>query len=158
MANSTGAKWTLGGAKRRNTLQINLNAFGELLTKLEGLEGSVEEAVTDAFIQAGETIGADTQDAVANANLPASGKYSRGNTESAVVTNPEMEWSGTIAQIGVGFDYSKPGAGGFLITGTPRMRPDYALQKIYTQKRYMNQIQKDMMEVVQVYIEKKMEG
>ena len=62
--------------------------------------------------------------------------------------NPSVEWSGWLAELPVGFDKTKPGAGGWLITGTPRMRPDYALERIYVNKRYANRVQKDIEEVL----------
>lgn len=142
----------------RNTLKLQLGGFQELITKLDSLQGDVKKAVTDALEQTGETIGEDTVDAVDNANLPAKGEYSKGQTKASIITNPLVHWSGNQAEIGVGFDYSKKGAGGFLITGTPRMKPDYALQKIYKRKKYMNQIQNDMADVVNDYIQEKMEG
>lgn len=142
----------------RNTLKLQLGGFDDLITKLESLQGDVKGAVTDALNKAGGTIGEDTKKAVDTSNLPAEGAYSKGQTKESIVSNPHVQWSGTQAEIGVGFDYSKKGAGGFLITGTPRMKPDYALQKIYKQKKYMNGIQKDMREVVNDYIVGKMEG
>lgn len=142
----------------RNTLKLQLGGFQELITKLDSLQGDVKKAVTDALEQAGETIGEDTLDAVDNANLPAKGEYSKGQTKASIITNPLVHWSGNQAEIGVGFDYSKKGAGGFLITGTPRMKPDYELQKIYKRKKYMNQIQNDMADVIKDYINEKMEG
>lgn len=142
----------------RNTLKLQIGGFQELITKLDSLQGDVKKAVTDALEQAGETIGEDTLDAVDNANLPAKGVYSKGHTKASIITNPTVHWSGNQAEIGVGFDYSKKGAGGFLITGTPRMKPDYELQKIYKRKKYMNQIQNDMADVVNDYIKEKMEG
>lgn len=142
----------------RNTLKLQLGGFQELITKLDSLQGDVKKAVTDALEQTGETIGEDTVDAVDNANLPAKGEYSKGQTKASIITNPLVHWSGNQAEIGVGFDYSKKGAGGFLITGTPRMKPDYELQKIYKRKKYMNQIQNDMADVVNDYIKEKMEG
>lgn len=142
----------------RNTLKLQLGGFQELITKLDSLQGDVKKAVTDALEQAGETIGEDTVDAVDNANLPARGECSKGQTKASIITNPTVHWSGNQAEIGVGFDYSKKGAGGFLITGTPRMKPDYELQKIYKRKKYMNQIQNDMADVINDYIQEKMEG
>lgn len=142
----------------RNTLKLQLGGFQELITKLDSLQGDVKKAVTDALEQAGETIGEDTVDAVDSANLPAKGEYSKGQTKASIITNPLVHWSGNQAEIGVGFDYSKKGAGGFLITGTPRMKPDYELQKIYKRKKYMNQIQNDMADVINDYIQEKMEG
>lgn len=142
---------------KRNTLNIEMSGFNELVTKLEGLNGDVKKAVTDALGQAAETIEEDTKDALKKNNLPAKGIYSTGDTERAIV-NAKVEWSGTVASVGVGFDYSKSGAGGFLITGTPRMQPDRELQKIYKQKKYMKAIQAEMQEIVMDEIKKKMGG
>lgn len=142
----------------KNVLKLQTKGFEELITKLEGLNGNVKKAVTDALEQVGETIGEDTEDAIEKSNLPAYGKYSKGNTKNSIVKNPTVNWAGTSAEIGIGFDFGKPGAGGFLITGTPRMKPDYELQKIYKRRKYMSQIQSDMAEIVNDYIVEKMEG
>ena len=157
MANRTGIKGNKGGAKRRNTLRLELSGFEELVAKLEGLNGDVKSVVTDALQQAAETIQEDTQDAMAKNYLPASGKYATGRTEKSIV-KPKVEWSGTMAETGVGFDFSKPGAGGFLIIGTPKMQPNPQLAKIYTQKKYVKKLQEDMEAVVLEAIEKAMEG
>lgn len=157
MANRTGIKGNRSGAKRRNVLRLETEGFDELVTKLEGLGGNVKNVVTDALMQAAETIEEDTKDAMSAKNLPAKGRYSTGETERSIA-KPEVTWSGTIGQTGVGFDFGKPGAGGFLITGTPRMQPNAALAKIYTRKSYMRQIQSDMEEVVADEIRRTMEG
>lgn len=140
----------------RNTLKLELSGFKELLARLDKLGGDVPGVVEDALTQAAGTIADDTLAALANANLPAGGKFSGGDTKAAVVTNPRVEWSGTTASVGVGFDYDKPGAGGLLITGTPKMKPDYALQKMYKKKGYMQKIQDDMRKIVTDAISKRM--
>ena len=142
---------------KRNTLKLELGGFNELVTKLEGLQGDVQKVVTEALMQAAETIQEDTKNAMEKQYLPAQGKYSAGETVRSIVT-PKVEWSGTVAEVGVGFDYSMPGAGGFLITGTPKMQPTRELNRIYKQKKYMRQIQSDMEAVVADEINKKMEG
>ena len=76
--------------------------------------------------------------------MPAGGKYSHGKTKESIVTDTTVTWSGGVGSVPIGFDFSKPGAGGYLITGTPRMRPNPELNKIYKQKKYMNAIQKEM--------------
>ncbi|MBO7339615.1 MAG: hypothetical protein J6U66_06060 [Lachnospiraceae bacterium] len=142
---------------KRNTLRLELSGFDELITKLEGLQGEVKEVVTDALMQAAETIEEDTKDAMARRYLPAQGRYSTGETVRSIV-KPSVVWSGPIAETGVGFDYSKPGAGGFLITGTPRMAPNRELNRIYRKKAYVRQIQADMEAVVMDAIDRTMEG
>ena len=148
----------------RNTMSLDLKGFNELLTKLDGAGGDLKKVVTEALTEAGQKIGEDTTSAVQRSNLPARGKYSQGDTAKTVVENPQVEWSGDTASIGVGFDFSKKGAGGFLIKGyyqnfhgTPRhMSPQPQLKEMYTGKGYMRQIQKDMEKVVLQELDKKL--
>lgn len=143
---------------RRKLFNLNYSQFNDLLTELDGLGGDLKPVITDALEQAAETVEEDTKEAMAKANLPAGGKYSTGETEKAIVENAKVEWSGTIAEIGIGFDFGKPGAAGYLITGTPRMKPNYELRKIYKQRKYLNAIQRDMTDIVMDAIRDKMGG
>lgn len=142
----------------RLKLKLETKGFENLISELDGLGGDVKDAITNALGQTAETIEWDTKDAVKAANLPAKGKYSQGDTEASIVSNARVRWSGTVAEIGVGFDYAKRGAGGLLITGTPRMRPDYALENIYARKKYMKQIQDDFAEIIEDHIIRTMQG
>ena len=153
MPNVGGVKWTKGGAQRRGNAiylegGINANPFAYYIEELDKLKADLKEIVGNALEQAGETITEDTVEAVQKSNLPAQGKYSKDKTVASIIMNPSVEWSGSLAELPVGFDKTKPGAGGWLITGTPRMRPDYALERIYVNKRYANRIQKDIEEVL----------
>ena len=141
-----------------STLKLEISGFTELLTRLDKLGGDIRTVVDDALTQAAETIADDTVDAMATANLPAGGKYSQGETMASIVRHPIVEWNGTLASVGVGFDFGKPGAGGFLITGTPRMSPNHALQSIYKRKKYMKSIQDDISGLVSEAIVEKMGG
>ena len=142
---------------KRNTLRLDTTGLEELITKLDALQGDVKTAVTDALLQAAETVHDDTVDALADNYLPAGGKYSQGDTKLSV-SEPTVEWSGTVAVAPVGFDYGEKGAGGYLISGTPRMQPDRRLEQIYTRKKYMKQLQEDMQDVITDYITDKMGG
>lgn len=144
---------------KRATLRLDMSGFSELLTQLDELGGEIEKVVEDALMQAGETIGDDTYDVVSKkANLPAKGKHSFDKTQKAVIRHPKVEWQGTVASIGVGFDYSKNGAGGLLISGTPKMKPVAGLQDIYKRKKYMRFIQSGMSDIVYDAINEKLGG
>lgn len=136
---------------------IEGDCFADLAEKLEKAGGSVKRTVHKSFQQAGEKITNDTRAALSSGNLPAGGKYSTGKTSGTIV-EPKVHWSGGIAEMDVGFNKSKPGAGGWLITGTPKMKPDYALQKIYKQKRYTNNLKKDIQKAFMDAIERAMRG
>lgn len=141
----------------RNTLRLDTSGFTGLLEKLDELGGNVQRAVEESLIKSAEKIKRDTETAMSAANLPAQGRYSQGTTNESIVSNTEVEWEGLVGSVPVGFDFSEPGAGGYLISGTPRMQPNRALNKMYKQKRYMNQIQKEMGDVIMKYVIEKME-
>ena len=140
----------------RNTLRLDTSGFESMIRKLDELGGNVQEVVSEALTTVSHRVAQDTEIALSSSNLPASGKYSGGQTRDSIVRDAQARWEGLIAWIPVGFDFQKEGAGGFLISGTPRMRPDAELSKIYKQKRYMNQIQKEMSEVVLGHIVERM--
>lgn len=132
----------------RNTLKLDISGIERLLTELDSLGGNVKKTAELALKKAGVQIMNDTILAVSKPNLPAQGEFSRNYTSESIVHHPKVEWSGNVAWIPVGFDFSKPGAGGFLIDGTPRMNPAAKLRQIYKGTRYMTEIQKMMQDIV----------
>jgi hypothetical protein len=142
----------------RNTLKVDFSGFNELITKLDDINGDIKEVSEKALNYIGQRVTDETIDALQKHNLPAGGIYSTGDTEESVVKNPRVEWIGSVGSIGVGFDYSKPGAGGYLIKGSPRHRPAAKLNMIYTGKSYAKHLQEEMMKIVNEAICDKMEG
>lgn len=145
-------------AKRKQMISIDFSNFAEYADKLDQLGASLKEVFSKAMEKAAEKVQADTIAALEKAHLPATGKYSSGDTKDSVITNPLTRWEGSVGEIGLGFDKTKPGAGGFLITGTPRMRPDYALERIYGTKRYENELRKQIEKSLQQEIDRIMGG
>lgn len=143
---------------RKSSLSIDFSNFSDYADRLDQLGADLKEIFADAMEQAAETVQDDTIDAMSAVNLPAGGKYSQGDTEASIIRDAKVSWSGSVGEIGLGFDKTKPGAGGFLITGTPKMRPNYALENIYSRKKYENQIKKDIEEVLQDEIDRRMGG
>lgn len=141
---------------KRATLNISTAGLEKLIVKLDELDGDVKKAVEKALDEAGKEITKDTLSAIDKSNLPRQGEYSRGTTKQSVVQNPKVKWEGSTASIAVGFDYDKPGAGGLLITGTPKMRPDKPLNDMYKGKKYASNISKKMSKTVSDAIKAKM--
>lgn len=145
-------------AARKRMIDINFACFGDYAEKLDLLGASLKEAFSNAMEQAAETVQEDTIDAMAKSNLPAGGKYSQGDTEESIIRDAKVIWHGSLGEIGLGFDKTRPGAGGFLITGTPKMRPNAALEDIYSRKKYEREIKKDIEEVLQDEINRRLGG
>lgn len=131
-------------AKTRNNARLDTSGFETYIRNLANLGADVQGYVTTVLSQAAEKVNNDTRAALSPQFMPAGGKYSHGKTKESIVTDTTVTWSGGVGSVPIGFDFSKPGAGGYLITGTPRMRPNPEVNKIYKQKKYMNAIQKEM--------------
>lgn len=145
------------GSPTKQALDIDFSGLGELTEKLDELGGNIKEAIDKAMEKATREIQKDTIAALDDAYLPARGKYSTGETKKSVYRDIRVEWSGNVGTAHLGFDKSKPGAGGFLITGTPKMQPDQQLAKIYSQKstskayekRMKKQIEQDLKDEIE---------
>lgn len=143
-------------AARKQGISIDFTAFSDLIEQLEKLGAKVEDIVADAMEQTAETVEVDTVAAMASANLPAGGMYSQGDTVASIIRNAKAEKNGVTVEIDIGFDKTKPGAGGFLITGTPKMRPNYELEKIYGTKKYEKTLKKDIDQLLQDEIDERL--
>ena len=137
-----------------NLAKLDMSGMTELLTEIDALGGSAKRAAELALKKAAVSVQNDTIVAVQKSNLPAGGHYSTGDTQRSIIHFPKVEWEGETAWVPIGFDFAKPGAGGFLIKGTPRMKPDAALKKMYQGKKYMNAVQKLMWDELMTELEK----
>ena len=152
MARSRGGKpWSQGGKYAfnpgRNTLKLDTSEFMNILYSLEKAGGNARKAAEEGLKKVGKKIAEDTLAAIDKPNLPRQGKYSHGETRNQVITDPQVTWEGMKGWIPVGFDYSLPGAGGYLITG--RHYPSHMdrvqqLWKIYMGKKYMRDLMNDL--------------
>lgn len=145
-------------ASRKNSLSIDFSNFAEYAERLDELNADLKEIFQDAMEQAAETVEWDIMDALADANLPALGKYSQGATEASVIRDAKVQWQGMLGEIPIGFDKTMPGAGGWLITGTPKMRPDYKLEDIFSRRNYERKIMKQIEEHLQEEIDERLGG
>ena len=140
-------------AARNKMFSIDFKQFEEYGEKLEKVGVEILPAVSDAMEKAGQKVQEDVLDAVQSQYLPNKGAYSHGDTERSVITSPQVEWSGLIGELPLGFDKTMPGAGGFLITGTPKMQPDKKLADIFQSKKYKSEIVRQIREELQRVVE-----
>ena len=157
--NPNGNKWNKGGAQRRkNYINVDFSCFAEYAEKLDLLGQDLKKIFEEVMEDAGADIADDTEAAIASGNLPAGGKYSKGATQKALIKSPKVRWSGMRGELPLGFDKDVPGSGGWLITGTPKMRPDYKLQDIYGRKTYEAKVRRQIRKALQKAIDKHMGG
>lgn len=143
---------------RKQMISIDFKNFSDYAEKIDKLGANLKSVFSKAMEEAAEKVQQDTIAAIQPVNLPAKGRYSTGDTLNSVIRDPKTKWEGSVGEIPLGFDKTKPGAGGWLITGTPKMRPDYALEKIYGTKRYESELKKTIEKALQREIDKIMGG
>ena len=143
-----------GKYKRKSMLSIDFSNFVEYAERLEMLGANLQDVISEAMEEIAEEVQQDTIAALAKVNLPAEGKYSQGDTVDSVIEDVHTNWQGSVGEVRLGFDKTKQGAGGWLITGTPKMRPDYALEAIYGSKSYENRIKKKIEQALQAEIDR----
>lgn len=142
----------------RNKFFIDTKGFAELAARFDRIGNNVESVIIEALEDAGEDVGVETLEAIRDANLPAKGKYSYGETKKTVLLHPKAVVKGFNIEIGMGFDKTKNGAGTLLITGTPRMQPDRELERMFARKKYSAQVNKQISESIQELILDEMGG
>lgn len=139
-------------------VHLDTSGMTRILQEIDALGGKAEQILSDALEETGEQIGNDTAEALSAADLPRLGKYSTGDTMNSVIRHPKTHREGSYMWIPVGFNFAEPGAGGFLIGGTPKMEPDAELQKMYKGKKYMRDMQEQMADKVMDELLKIYEG
>lgn len=142
-------------AKRMKLASFDFSAFDEIINELDALgDAHLNRAIEECLENIADEINARTEDAMSIGNLPAKGEYSTGRTKDAIAWNERAEWvSGYVCEIGAGFTHYTPNAGIMLITGTPRMQPNYKLEDIYARKGFYKIINKTIDETMRAYIE-----
>ena len=128
---------------RKNKITLDFSGIERLVQRLDAVGADCDKIGMEVLQEAAEKVQADTLAAVTPVNLPASGRYSTGDTELAVLP-PHVEQTPEGLVAPVGFDKTKPGAGGYLIGGTPNMRPDPVLHRMFAESTYIKKVVKGM--------------
>lgn len=123
---------------------LDTSDFTRFLTKLESLGGDVENTVTEVLTKYATQVNEETDAAMTPSAMPAQGRYWTGTTKASVIHGAQVTWEGLSAVAPIGFDFSKRGAGGYLISGTPKMQPVAQLNKMFRQKTYLNMLKMQM--------------
>lgn len=127
---------------------LEFAGFNEVLKKLTKLEADIKPIAEEALTKTHDIITKKAEAAIQKPNLPASGKYSTGQTERSIKRDAQITWSGTEGSVSIGFNIKKGGlASIFLMYGTPRMVKDQALYDAFwseqTEGEIMN-VQKEI--------------
>lgn len=145
--------------------QIILDDFADLIEELDKMEQDTKKPVDEALKETGRIV----QNNLEQAAIPYKGKgrrgYGKGAMYNSIITDPKVEWEGSVAGVGVGFDKEKDEAGFyhsiFILHGTPRhpvnhpgTKPDRAVYNAIFGSKTRKEIEKAQREIMERYIEK----
>lgn len=102
--------------------RIEIDGFDEMMARLSEVKGAAKSTSEKALKATHSYVTKEAEKTIK------SHKQS-GDTEESLRKKPEINWSGSVAEVKVGFDISNGGLPSiFLMYGTPRMKKD---QKLY---------------------------
>lgn len=108
-----------------NKCALEFVGMNDVLKQLERMEADTKSLAEEALGKTFDAVQPEVRSAVASSRF----NFNRtGDTKAQILSNPEIEWKGNTAKVGVGFDVSGPGVVSvFLMRGTPRITPDQNL-------------------------------
>lgn len=125
----------------RKKFALEFTGIEEYIAKLEQLGGDIKKTTADGLEETHKLVTAEVHKSI----VP---HRRSGRTERSIEDAANVEWSGFVASVKVGYSISRGGlASVFLMYGTPRMRKD---PKVYnaiygaTIKKKVREIQKSI--------------
>ncbi len=119
-------------------LRLEFAGFEEMAERLDKLGGDLKKTTEKALIETHKLLTPKVEEAFKRHDV----KYSH-DTMKSLKKDPKVEWSGSTAEIGVGFKISEGGFPSiFIMYGTPRMQPDKKVyNSIYGNKKKVKELQ-----------------
>lgn len=138
-------------------MEILFNGFQELSEMIDKKGNDLKKAVDEALNETQKIVQNNTEQAASKYASKGGGKgYATGAMYRAILKNPKPEWSGNIAEVGVGFDLRGKGLKGyhsiFIMYGTPRIKKDTKLYNAIKGTKTRKEIAEKQEEVMTKYL------
>ena len=141
-------------------MSITFNGFETMAAELEKIGGDLKPAVNEALEETQKYIQQQVESAVEPYQDGGQKGYAKGDMYKSIITNPKIEWSGSVASVNVGFSKQLDWKGFmhsiFVMYGVPAHgkfnRGYHKDAKVYNSirgirtKKQIEKIQKEIME------------
>lgn len=129
---------------KKNRIGLEFEGLEQMMSKLEQFGGDIQGTVETALVESKRHVHKNLESAMAKHNETFETVKSLKNSE-------KVEWAGSVAKIGVGFDIANGGLPSiFLMYGTPKMSPDKNLYNAV----YGNKTKKEVAQIQeQIFLE-----
>lgn len=118
-------------------MKILFDGFDQLAEEIDKAGANLKDAVDEALSETQKLVQKKVTDAAkpyASKGEKTPGKYATGDMYRAIIDKPEVEWTGMVAEVAVGFDLTAKGGfhsiyvmNGTKVHGTPRVKKDQKL-------------------------------
>lgn len=133
-------------------LTVDFKGFEEYAEKLDKLGGDLRLPTEEALEKSKEFVDGQLHDAMKSHERT-------GKTEGTIMDSAQVEWSGSVASVDVGFDIAHGGlASVFLMYGTPKQQPDKKLYDAIYGRSTKTKVKKIQEEIFAKAIREKMGG
>lgn len=143
---------------------IILDDFKDLVEELDKMGRDTKKPVDEALKETEKIVQTNLEQAA----VPYKGKgrrgYGKGEMYKSIITEPKVEWEGSVAEVGVGFDKDKSMEGFyhsiFILHGTPRhpvnhpgTQADRSVYNAIFGAKTRKEIEQKQREIMERYIE-----
>lgn len=136
-------------------MSITFKGFEQLAEDIDAIGGDLKSAVDEALNESQKIIQSNLQTAAAEYARKGGGKgYATGKMYQSIIENPQVEWHGLIAEVGVGFKLLAKGGWHsiFIMYGTPRMGKNQKVYNAIKGTKTKNEIAKIQEEIMQKHL------
>lgn len=141
-------------AKKKFSLEFE--GLEEMVTQFDKLGVDVIPIATKALEATHAYITPNIHEKMSKSNLPAKGKYSTGQSESQIIDDVNIEWTGFSGAVDVGFSLDEGITPIFLMYGTPKMNAVKGLKNVIYGSKTKEEIAKIQEEIFVSELEKVM--
>lgn len=133
-------------------MQILFNGFADLAADIDRSGGDLQKAVDEALEATQEVVKASLIPAAAVYDRKGLKGYATGKMYRSMIKDTKVQWTGSVAEVGVGFNLSENWHSIFVMYGTPRMAKDQKVYNAIKGTKTKKEIEKVQQEIMQKYL------
>lgn len=137
-------------------MSITFDGFEKLAAEVDRVSGQLHEAVDEALEGTFKMVQSETTSASAIYATKGGGRkgYATGKMFAAIKSDDGVQWKGSVAEVGVGFDFEKKGGyhSVFIMYGTPRIAKDSKVYNAIKGTKIRKRVYEEQEKVMKSYL------
>lgn len=136
-------------------MSITFDGFSDLAADIDRAGGDLHAAVDEALTATGNYIQQQVTAAAAPYATKGRKGYAKGDMYDAIKQDPPVTWSGSVAEVSVGFSLKEKGGWHsiFIMYGTPRIAKDQKIYNAIKGTKTKQEVEKIQQEIMGKYLQ-----